>query len=371
MTKLISIEDFDPLGYSKINSPYSLKAMDLLNIENHQLRAKRPKDLEGIVRDADPVRTEKSLQFFVKKSSEEVGKLIDQVKKTRSKLKLKAEEARLLMEGEQNVTEVIQKHRIIDEERKRRIPSDARRRESRPGSVSSIRPTSTASRASRQTSGKKSSASVERPLLARVRPQVVSEAIMEEAARQIEEMVEHEISLQRIKEHRMKHFEVQVEERRREAEQKMRKVRHLLSEQEKETMLGIFHKKVERDVREFEIEVNRRAHEMEQRSRNEKIMQENERLRGLHEEREEFKRKREQVRNEIMRDVAKMREGALSPEELQAKYAYLRTDQGLESVLEQQRAAGRSRSGKVVSCSGQGAAQRGLCQHEGVLGIRV
>ncbi len=345
----ISIDNYDPRGFCKINSPFTLKAMDLMGIEPYDLRVKTKQDLKGIIMDADPAMADRSINIFIKKSEDNFQFLAEQIKKTRLKLKEKAEEAKRLMAEEEKINETIQKHRIIEEERRRRAPQESkvdRELQSRPGSKYSARPMSNASRFSRQQSAKKSVSSLDRSKLY-IQPHVVSEAIKEEAVKQIEDMVEHEIHLQRIKEHRIKTFESQVREKKQELEKKIKKVNHLLTEHEKETMLAQFHKKIERDVREFEIDVNRRAHELEQRMKAEKIMEENERLAAMQKEREDYRRRREQIRNQLMQDVTKMRDGLISPEQLQMKFAYLKKDANLDTLFDAHIGAARSKSGSL------------------------
>jgi DNA repair exonuclease SbcCD ATPase subunit len=340
-----------------------------MGIEPYDLRVKSKQDLKAIMMDADPAMAEKSINIFIKKSEENFQFLSAQIKKTRLKLKEKAEEAKRLMAEEEKINESIQKHRIIEEERRRRVPQEPkvdRELQSRPGSKYSVRPLSNASRFSRQQSAKKSASSLDRSKL-HIQPHVVSDAIKEEAVKQIEDMVEHEIHLQRIKEHRIKHFEAQIREKKQDLEKKIRKVNHLLTEHEKETMLAQFHKKIERDVREFEIEVNRRAHELEQRVKAEKIMQENERMAALQKEREDYRRRREQIRNQLMQDVGKMREGLISPDQLQTKYAYLKKDADLDTLFDAHIGAARSKSGRLRSASSPAAQGSLRAQPEALL----
>ena len=58
------------------------------------MRLKRREDIIGIVRDADPVKTEETVKVFLEKNRVQVGALLEEVKKARNKLKVKANEAK-------------------------------------------------------------------------------------------------------------------------------------------------------------------------------------------------------------------------------------------------------------------------------------
>ena len=90
----VSIEDFDPAGFKTIDSPFSVKAMQVLGLSQADLRLKRREDIIGIVRDADPVKTEETVKVFLEKNRVQVEALLEEVKKARNKLKVKANEAK-------------------------------------------------------------------------------------------------------------------------------------------------------------------------------------------------------------------------------------------------------------------------------------
>jgi hypothetical protein len=96
----------------------------------------------------------------------------------------------------------------------------------------------------------------------------------EAAVRDIEDMVDHELNSQRIKESRIHRFEAKIAERKRELAKKMKAYEHVMTEHEKKAMLDLFQKRLDRDVKEFEVEVNRRAHEYMLKLKAERMVEE-------------------------------------------------------------------------------------------------
>ena len=335
----ISIDNYDPYGFEVLDSPFTLKAIELLGIKPFDLKLKRREDLRAFIREADPGLQEKATEVILRKGAEQYQRLSARIKAARKKLKDKAAQAHDILQSDKKHQETIQKHKIAESERKRR-EEEAKLRQiipSRPSSKFRMNDSSYTSAAKRERSAqlghKLTSMSMDHGANLNFQ-KLYSEGVRDEAVRQIEGMVDHELHLLKVKESRMNLFEVRLQERKDDLENKKKKFHHVMSEKERVALVGLFKKRLDRDIREFEIEVHRRAHEYQLRMKAEKISEETNKLYQIQIDRDEFKRKKEAIKNQLVRDIGRMKDGMINPSDMKAKYGYLQYDGNLDTLIE-------------------------------------
>lgn len=305
------------------------KAMEVLGIKASDLEPKTREDIQAIVKDVDPENTEIAIEKFLKIEAKRVAKLEKRVTELRDKLKENANLAKQLMQNEETIDaelaklEVVQKEQIKSHNQASQELSIPDRMQ-RPHRILSEnkRPDHSLENNSRHVSAKSA-----------VRYAAYEEGVKEAAARKIEDMVDQELKAQRIKDTRLTLFEEKLDKQRRELQKKMQAYEHLMSEHEKQALLNMFQKRLDRDIREFEIEVNRRAFEYMRKLKAEKIIETDKRIERLKQDRDDFKKKREVIKGNLLKDIARMKHGDLTTDQLRTKYHYLHFDEDLNSMI--------------------------------------
>lgn len=310
------------------SSPFFAKALTVLGLTERDLVPKTEDDVRAIVRDLDPDNTEQTLQKYLAIEGKRIASLLKRVEDMRSKLKSNAAEAKRLADQEAEVDASLAKLEAMQAVEQRKATQSGRDPKLGKAKVQD------APRAQSEYTGPRGKA---------------QEAGLREAAvREIEDMVDHELNAQRIKEARVHRFEEKLAERKKELAKKLHTYEHVMSEHEKQALLGLYQKRLDRDVKEFEVEVNRRAHEYMQKLKAERLIEEDYRLRKMKEEKDMFKKKRELIKNSLLKDISSMRQGHITTEDLQSKYGFLHLDESLNDVFH---AADRKHSASKIHSS--------------------
>lgn len=377
--EIVSIENYDPSSYKRINSPTSLKAMEELGIKMFNLRLSTREDLVAIVKHLDSERTEHCISVILQKNKLRIEKLIDKVKRARQAILRSTKEFDDLYEDERSLEKTYIKHRELEEHRKRRfdhlrqdyyLMSGVARPNSHYSAITRLPPLTRLhssvekpiNRSPNTRQHRQQSASVnysadkhKRPYSSLDTPEVgkqdtvlltgvdasdrksrlTSAAVArEDSVKQIEDMVDYELRLQLVKHARDVNLEDKVEMRKLELQEKLRRFRRAMNEKQTQAMMISYKKRLDRDIKTFEIEINRKSQEQKLKDKAEKIIEESQKVSSMLQEKENFKMKRELVKNMLQKDIANLREGLLSSEELQSKYKYLKTDQDLDHLIE-------------------------------------
>lgn len=353
--------------YAVINSPHSLKAMSTLGLSMHDLIIPRAEDVRSFVQEIDAEDTEGTMKKYLRKYKEKIEERRSEVKALRDKLKL--ETMRQSLDGEQ---ERLQKYKeeldryeeeypahkqsirgrssepqaspkdgkkdilkSMEQERARRLEELKKEREyyARPGSKNLLE----------ENSKRNITSGLSKDVQGRVKSKYrqsdkqnldVGEEIMEGQARDIEGMVDFEVKMIQMKEVRESHFEEKIDKRRKELEDKLAKYEHVMTEKERKQLIHNYERRLDRDIKQFEVEMNRRAVEHERKLKADKIMLENEKRAKLKADKDEFRKQREVVKNQLVRDLAKLRDGAITTGQLQIKYAhYMNVEDSMDSFM--------------------------------------
>lgn len=342
---LISIENYDPQGFQTITSPCSLKAMEMLGIGPAKIRIKSLQEVRALIRDADPVQSEYSIRLYMKKAHDQYEQFSAKIRKLRDLLKHGARQRKLLIAREHEIEEQLLKHNVVEAERVRRIeersppeipivyhPKDRVWSSNRKSTESLGRPRSNSN------TSRVSSASLRRSQFAGGSipndPKLVAAAVREEAVKQIEDIIDFELHVDKLKKNRMHLLHDRIRERRVDMEERLKKYMHVVSDNELDAMFFIHQKKVEKEIRDFEEDVHQRAHDAEQKVKMESVIAEVSRLKLLHDERESCRRKRENIKHDILKEAARLRSDNWSNNiKLKAQDEYLKADQRLERLV--------------------------------------
>lgn len=313
--------------------------MAVLGLTERDLHPKTAADVQAIVRDIDPDNPEATLQKYLAVDRKRVAGLVSRIETMRDTLKANAAEAKRLADQEAEIDASLTKLEVAAQKRENPRKDVQSGKDPRIGARN---PSET--RAQSEYVGPRGKA--------------LEEGMREAAVRDIEDMVDHELNAQRIKESRIHRFESKLAERKRELAKKLHSYEHVMSEHEKQALMGLYQKRLDRDVKEFEVEVNRRAHEYMQKLKAERIVEEDYRLQRYKEEKDMFKKKREIIKNSLLKDIASMRHGQITTEDLRSKYGFLHLDESLSGVfhsVEKKYPSNRQSSlGNTVSKSQEG-----------------
>ena len=289
------------------------------------LLPKSEADIRAIVKDIDPDNCDEAMRVFLDIDKKRVAKLERRVQDLSDKLKESEKEAKRLNEKEAMINESLAR---LDAEQQEQLMREQSQLDMKiPDQVKkSHRIMSEYKRPERHTDYQRHSSAKSAH-----KQQYYDER--HSASRNLETMVDHELRAQKVKDTALIKFHEKAEERQRELDKKMAAYEHIMSDHEKKALMNMFQKRLDRDMREFEVEVNRRAYQYMQKLKAEKIIETDKRIHKLKHDRDDFKKKREVIKGNLLKDISRMKAGDITTDQLRTKYSYLQYDQELNGLF--------------------------------------
>lgn len=320
----INIDNYDPTAYHRINSPTSLKAMKILELNMSHLAPKTREVLLPMVAMIAPENPEEYIDGLIAKSLQDVERFRESIRAVRYRLLREEQERAAIQSQIDQVQRELDLARGRDLERIRRINLVNAEKEYFEGRSQDFERVSspTLSRVNYHVArSERLESSMGR---GRVNGSDWKLAAHEESVRKMEEMINFELYTKKMKEKNIVAFNERIERKKEEMDAKLRKFRSVMTVNERQQEILKFQKHIEKEVKHFTSEINRNAYEYQRKRRIEAIVEEEHKIHNVMQEKKHFLQQKEKMKETLRKDLISFKQGKLGMEDIESKYGHLR-----------------------------------------------